>query len=172
MAKHFMDGGCGIRFFVDLWLLHNKLPIGAAAENPLLAQGGMEIFAATSFRLAEHWLEGKPADEDVTAMEQYILNGGVYGSAEQLAAMNSVRGGGRERYLASRFWLPYDILRLRYPELEKHPRLMPYYQVKRWGNALIAGKLGRISSEMKTISGLTDENKQSVQDLLHRFGLE
>ena len=42
MVKHFQHGGCGIRFFIDLWLMETKLQLNVEKKNELLKKGGLK----------------------------------------------------------------------------------------------------------------------------------
>ena len=39
MAKHFEMGGCGIRTFLDIWILNHRMEFDPAARNALLEEG-------------------------------------------------------------------------------------------------------------------------------------
>ena len=44
MAKHFVYGGCGIRPFLDLWIMENKFDFNRQALQALLKEGGIYRF--------------------------------------------------------------------------------------------------------------------------------
>ena len=48
MAKHFETGGCGVRPFVDLWILDNMNGANKLKRDELLFKGGLSDFANTS----------------------------------------------------------------------------------------------------------------------------
>ena len=39
MAKHFENGGCGVRPFIDLWILNHRRPFDRAKRESLLRDG-------------------------------------------------------------------------------------------------------------------------------------
>ena len=173
MAKHFLNGGCGVRPFLDLWLLDHRVPFDAARRDALLAQAGLTAFAAQARRLSEVWF-GDAVHNDVTRdMERYLLTGGVYGSAETLIAVQQLRQGGRARYVLSRIWMPYESLRLKYPALEGHPALTPLYQLRRWGQMLSSSAdTKRSLRELRTAASTTEESRARTLDLLKRLELD
>lgn len=173
MAKHFLNGGCGVRPFLDLWLLEHRVPFDAARRDALLAQAGLTAFAAQARCLSEVWF-GDAVHNDVTCdMERYLLTGGVYGSAEALIAVQQLRQGGRARYVLSRIWMPYESLRLKYPALEGRPALTPLYQLRRWGQMLSSSAdTKRSLRELRTAASTTEESRARTLDLLKRLELD
>ena len=132
MAKHFESGGCGIRPFLDLWILDNIENADKSARDRLLAQGGLLKFAETSSRLSEVWFGKKESDELLQKLQEFILCGGVYGTTDNRVAIQQTNKGGKIGYIFSRIFVPFAKLKRYYPILEKHPWLMPFMQVRRW----------------------------------------
>ena len=131
MAKHFENGGCGIRPFLDLWILDRMENADLPARNALLATGGLLQFAEVSRKLSSVWFGGETTDDLLQQMQTVLLKGGLYGSADNSAAMRQGRRGGKVGYLLSRIFIPMDRLKRYYPILEKYPWLMPVMQVRR-----------------------------------------
>ena len=133
MAKHFELGGCGVRPFLDLWLLNRAVDKNCrVARQLLLANAGLAAFADAAERLAEAWLSGTAMDETLVCMGDYILRAGVYGNQENRVASGQAQRGGRMAYLRSRLFVPYSRLRSHYPILQKHKWLFPFVQLWRW----------------------------------------
>ncbi|MBO5897931.1 MAG: nucleotidyltransferase family protein, partial [Clostridia bacterium] len=63
MAKHFAEGGCGIRTFADLWMLDHRTEHDAAARQRRIEQGGLSSFDRTARALSETWFSGAEADD-------------------------------------------------------------------------------------------------------------
>ena len=55
MARHFENGGCGVRPFVDLWIMKNKMPCDPKKYNALLEEGKLTRFAEAVVRLSDVW---------------------------------------------------------------------------------------------------------------------
>ena len=75
MAKHFENGGCGIRPFIDLWILDHMKSIDLSARDVLLSQGGLLKFAHASQTLSEVWFGGKEPNELSLQMQEFLLHG-------------------------------------------------------------------------------------------------
>ena len=65
-------------------------------------------------------------------MQNFITDGGSYGSSDNRVALQQKNKGGRVGYMLSRAFVPYERLVRYYPVLEKHRWLMPVMQVRRW----------------------------------------
>jgi hypothetical protein len=132
MAKHFENGGCGIRPFIDLWILENLKNRNQNAGDELLLQCDLLRFAEVSRHLSDVWFgNGKP-NEITLQMQDFILKGGAYGASDNRVAIQQKKRGGRIGYFISRMIIPYERLKRYYPVLEKHRWMMPFYQIKRW----------------------------------------
>lgn len=171
MAKHFEIGGCGIRPFLDLWILNHKIAHDPQKRKALLEEGGLETFAQAAQRLSEVWLSGKDADELSLALQTYIVDGGVYGSTQNRMNVQQNRKGGKINYLLFRFFIPYDKLKFYYPVLQKHKWLLPFMWVRRWCRLIFGGSLKRSVNEIKDIHRLSDSQQQQISDLLLKLGL-
>lgn len=136
MAKHFMDGGCGIKPFLDLWILQKNGFALNEIDSSSLQKGGLYRFAKSAENLSSVWFANDTHTELTSKMEAYILGGGVYGSSVNKHLMKKKKGKSRLLYNLARIWLPISEMRLRYPKLEKHVWLLPFYQVKRWCRVL------------------------------------
>ena len=148
MAKHFQHGGCGIRPFMDLWVLENKVPHDKQKRESLLQEGKMLTFANAATDLMRVWFEGAKHTEITAMMEEYILSGGVYGTLDNFVAMNQQKRGGKLRYALSRIFLTHDQLKYMYPILEKHRWLLPVVQVRRWCRLVFCGSLRSSLNEL------------------------
>jgi hypothetical protein len=132
MARHVETGGCGIRPFMDLWILERIDGADQTGRDKLLAEAGLLQFAQAARKLSRVWFCGETADELSRQMEEYILNGGVYGTSENRVMINQKKRGGRLGYLWSRMFVGMPQLKRSYPILNKYPWLMPVMQIRRW----------------------------------------
>ncbi len=172
MAKHFANGGCGIRPFIDLYILNNNVTFDAEKRQALIEKGGLAIFEKNAVLLAEIWLGGKVHTSVTQKMEEYILNGGVYGSTENLITVQQNKKGGRLQYALSKFFIPYDTIKYHYPILEKHPFLTPVMEVRRWFKLVFCGHLKRTVRELKYNSNVSSDTVNEVKNLFEDIGLK
>lgn len=168
MLKHFENGGCGIRSFTDIWVLNHLTEFDRERRYALLREGGIETFALRSEELAEAWFTDFSLPH-LDALESFVISGGAYGNTENSVAVKKSRKGGKLKYLFSRLFVPYSQLRKYYPVLNKHPYLLPVFEVVRWFSALKRGKT--YARELSaTMTGLGEDD--STRSLLSELGID
>ena len=169
MAKHFVNGGCGIRSFIDIWVLNHRVSFSRKKRDALLAKGGLLTFAKQAEVLSEAWF-GNGEHTDITRrMQDYLLKGGVYGTTKNRVSVQQIRKGGKIRYAFSRIWLPYDVLKFHYPSLERKRWLLPVFEVRRWFKLIFCGGFRRSVNELKLNSSTTSEVQTETKEMLHQL---
>ena len=172
MAKHFLNGGCGVRPFMDLWILRHRMEYDGAARAALVREGCLSAFDEAAVRLSECWFGGGERDELLSQMEEFLLTGGVYGEFDNQVAVNQVREGGRFKYALSKIFPPYDIIKFHYPILQKHRWLTPFYHVRRWCKLLFCGGAGRSVRTLKKNSNISSSEAAKTKKMLSALGIE
>lgn len=171
MAKHFKYGGCGVRPFLDLQIIAQKMPYNKDELNALLEERGLNRFAEMAFGLTALWFGNGEVTPILTAAAEYIMPAGTYGSLKNRVAVGQLNRGDKAHYFLSRLFLSRKTLEYPYPMLKKHGWLLPFCQIHRWGKLLADGKWGQITRELKTNSTLDDEYKGGVAQLMDLLGL-
>ena len=171
MAKHFVHGGCGVRPFVDLWLYNRENADNTDKRNELLAEGGLLKFSEEAENLAAAWFGNQEYNATTRGMENFVLQGGVYGTLEQNLAMSQNKKGGKFRHLMSRIFLSYKDMAVYYPSLKKCPVLFPFYQVRRWCRILFCGGRKTAMNEIKANKNITKEQQERAKKLLEDLDL-
>ncbi len=172
MAKHFEHGGCGIRPFLDLWILDRQKKGDRSKRDALLAQGGLLKFAEVAQLLSRVWLEGAEHTPVTRLLEAYVLRGGLYGTGENRVTLQQQKKGGRIKYVLSKIFIPYDVIKYHYPVLQKHPWLTPVMEVRRWFKLAFCGHAKRVTREMKFNSSIPPAEAQSMRRFLGELGLQ
>ena len=121
MAKHFETGGCGVRPFLDLWILDHLNDFDQDGRDALLTEGGLYRFAEVSRKLSQAWFDAIETEGILAQYEDFVLVGGVYGSADNRVALQQTKKGGRVGYVFSRIFIPFAKFKLYYPILSKYP---------------------------------------------------
>ena len=170
MVKHFEHGGCGVRPFLDLWLLKNKVSYNQVEKDELLQQGGFLKFAKASEELSTIWFGKQDMSELGERLQSYILTGGVYGTLQNSVGMQQSKKGVKIKYILSRIFISNKELKIKYPQVEKHPWLAPFYHIKRWIKPLTQKQSRNASltelSETSSVEEMTrKENIRLLQDL-------
>lgn len=172
MAKHFENGGCGIRPFIDLWLLEKHAKTNAEKKDELLCESGLDKFAHSAVELSLVWFEGKEPDPLSIQMQDFLLSGGVYGTTKNRVTLQQNKKGGKAGYLISRIFAPKEKLVRYYPVLEKHPWLLPFMQVRRWFMLLNPKVAKMAKSELNANKSLDGEKAKDMKRFLNEVGLQ
>lgn len=169
MAKHFRNGGNGVRTIIDTWLLNHKICFDKEKRNALLREGGLQEFEERTRELADYWFSGLEPIKPLDGFEEYIINGGIYGTADRNIAIRKRKTGGKLKYYLKRIFLPYNEIKFSYPILKRVPFILPFCWVIRWfkllnpkvrnrakkeihvGKTMDASKLDHIESLMKEL---------------------
>lgn len=171
MAKHFETGGCGIRPFIDLWILDHMNDVDKVTRDALLSQGSLLKFTIVARELSEVWFGDKEADELTLQMQEFILHGGVFGSTDNRVAIQQKKQGGRFGYVLSRVFVPYAKLKRYYPVLAKHPWLMPIMQIRRWF-MLLNPDVARMAKKEMAVNKKTERTEANeMNGFLENIGL-
>lgn len=165
MAKHFENGGFGVRQFLDLWLLNHKAEYDREKREQLLREGSLLAFERAAVQLAEVWLSGAESDRRTEIFAHFILRSGIYINTENRAALGQRKKGGRMRYIYSRLFLPYEQMKLLYPVLQKHRWLLPVMYLRRCGR-LITGHKNGMSRAVRELRYQNSAEEQRDLDLL------
>lgn len=171
MAEHFINGGCGIRNFLDLWVAKNKMRFDKSITKDLLLSCGLYEFSSAVFHLSNVWF-GYDEHNDVTReIESYVFGSGIYGTIENRVAILHANNNGKLRYIYRRLFLPYSKLKNIYPMLENYPVLLPYYQVVRWVDFILNKDKKHTLLELKFNNNMVQEKKNSLKSLMNKLNL-
>ncbi len=171
MSYHFLSGGCGIKPFVDLYVIKNKLSYDDNVVREYLRRSGIEKFYDSVLCVTDAWFEEKSHTPISLQMEEYILKGGVYGTLENRVALAQNKKGSKARYILSRVFLPYDALKIHYPFLEKHKWLFPFMQIARWLRLFKKEKFKRGLREVKLSNSVSENEAAEIENFLESIGL-
>ena len=172
MAHHFLHGGCGLRPFLDLYLLERSLAYDASSLDALLSKARLLTFAAAAREAVATWLGGVAPTERVRQMGDYLFPAGAYGLLDNRVAIGAA-GKSRFRYILGRIFLPYAVLSEYYPTLRGRRLLTPWYQVRRWC-AILKKRARRRGAfaELRRSAALSDGQAARMSALLAAVGLD
>ena len=172
MAKHVQEGGCGVRPFLDLWILNHRVVFDAEKRKALLEKGGLTAFARVAEELSEAWFSDKEAGETAEQFARFILFGGMYGSVENDVAIKQTQKGGKFGYAMSRFFPATEKMKFRYPILQRRPWLLPVYHAVRWTEVLRKGNGLQSLRELETNATMSEDAVKSTSELMKQLGLQ
>lgn len=164
-AYHFLKGGCGVRPFMDWWLLKQSVSFDEEEFKALLEEAKLTEFASAMDALSDVWFAGGEHTALTREMEAYLLGAGVYGSMENRVTVASEKSGGRFRYIFKRIFMPYADLKKLYPRLERYPILYPFYTVMRWLRVLFTGHGSHAMHEIRSAATAEDARAQGIAQM-------
>lgn len=171
MARHLVHGGCGVRPLIDLWLINKYIIIDDEKLYSLLNQTKLLKLYKASCELSTVWLESWKHNENTKHLEEFILNGGVYGTTSNAAKVKSARGISKVRSFLGLMFLQKENLEVLYPKLKNYPILYPFYQAKRWFRVFNKKKRNRIKHLTEQRNMVTTDEMNETAELLNQLGL-
>ena len=171
MAKHVEEGGCGVRTFLDTWILNHRLPFDKAARSTALKKARLDVFDMHATALSEAWFSGEAHTDITKRLEEFILHGGVYGTVQNRVLIKQGRVGGKLQYWFFRIFPPYNSIKHSYPVLEKHKWLLPVCYVRRFFRIIFGGRAKASVNELKVNSSMSKEQADASFALRRDLGL-
>ena len=98
------------------------------------------------------WFSNKGRVDSNNELEEYIISGGVFGTAERTIAARKQRTGTKFGYFIKRLFLPYNEMKHGYPVLKKFPFLLPVCWGIRWFKMLNPTVRKRLKNEMNYVN--------------------
>lgn len=171
MAKHFINGGCGIKPFIDLWIINHRIDVNSEEVDELLKKCNLYTFYCRAEYLSEVWFGDMPHTELSKRVENYVLNAGVYGTEENNAAMAQCRKGSKGKHLAERIFLPYETMLRYYPILKKCPIILPFAHIYRWCKVLFGKGREHAFNEINVNLRITEDKQREITYLYKELEL-
>ena len=172
MSYHFVAGGCGIKPFLDLWILRKNGYYREEELAPFLEETDLMTFYRSVCELTDVWLDGKPHTDLTRRLAAYIVTGGVYGSLGNSAAAGTIRKKGKFRYLWSVAFPSYFYMCILYPILKKLWILLPVFYVYRLITKIFGKDRGRVKARWENAMNQDQGKVDALRDLLNSVGLD
>lgn len=172
MAKHFVQGGCGVRPFMDLWVITKKMQIDNCIQNKLLETAGLTFFAHTAEELTKKWFKNETVSDQAVKMERFVLASGLFGTNETQLASRQIWQNGKIRDLFRRIWVPYNHLCILYPDFRRKKKvLLPIYELKRWRTLLDSQIRKRSIDEVTKSFAISSDRLTELNELYSEMKL-
>ena len=170
MSYHMVHGGLGIRPFLDLWLLRTKTDYNEETVHQMCSYCGILTFYEKCCNLVDAWMAGASVPEELTMLEEYTLNGGVFGNKENALASKQREHRGFNYYV-HRTFMSRELMATEYPELKEKPYMLPFCQIKRWLRLLNPQKRKQVKQEIVSVREMQPETIDLFDKLLVSLGL-
>ena len=175
MAKHFQNGGSGIRSIVDIWQFEKKMKDQMDWDyvETELAKVGLKAFLHHMEKLANIWFEKGQSDAFYDQLTELMVDSGIYGTMENYWIQNVASSDkkvwiGQVKVWLTAIFLPYETIKLQYKYLEKYPIFLPVAWIQRIFRICFKrkGRAGKVLAEQKT-----DFSKvRKRQDVFEKLG--
>lgn len=144
LYKHFTFGGCGLRQYLDIYVMTKKMQLDMDYVRSELRSFGMEEFLDTTLTLNRFFFDKeKPTDETIEIAE-FVFNNSTFGNADNRLVLDYDKGHGKKRtlwgnikYFMERWGLNYSQMKLKYKVLKYLPFLLPFCWIYRLITALL-----------------------------------
>ncbi|MBE6781139.1 MAG: hypothetical protein E7540_00220 [Ruminococcaceae bacterium] len=179
-AKHYRDGGIGIKHFIDLWLLLEKYELNMEYIKDELKKIRLDIFFGNIEKALDIFF-GEENLEDQTAelIIKNLIRSGVYGKKENRANASAIRSAGGHK--VGSFWARISVLcrvlfpkaknlAKRFPFLEKAPILLPLAWFIRFASLMF--RPSRILKNIKKVKRSQSKQVLSMEQELKQVGLD
>ena len=172
IARHMYTGGCGIRPFLDLKLVFEKMEFDKDNFNDLINKTSLTKFCDMALNLAELWFgECDDKNDDLQDFANYVLNAGIYGNMTNKISVINEKANSKTKYVRSIFFPSYNAMAERYTVLKNAPYLLPVMYVSRWIEAVFKGRTSKGVQYLKASSAVNGDKQKEVTDLLKNLEL-
>lgn len=172
MKYHFINGGCGIRPFLDLYVMRKNNFYDEDELLKFLDTVGLRTFYGAILSVIQVWFAGEPHSELTRKCEEYILRGGVYGTLENGTAVQSSIKKGKFNHIWHAVFPKYSSMCIIYPSLKRRKILLPLYYIKRIAEKTFRKDAGKTRHKLKKIITQDQNQINSIGDLLTAVGLK
>ena len=174
-AKHYRDGGIGIKHLIDIYvyLNHYKNIDKKYIEKELLSLG-LYDFYINVLHLIDVWFENKKSSPLTDFMSEVIIESTAYGTRDKHITAQALRiSKGKHRafrMFISRLFPPLSVMKISYKSLIKFPFLVPVFWVVRIFDALI-NKRQRVKIQLDNIKEISENEVLGYEKTLKYVGL-
>ena len=133
LYKHFTFGGCGLRQYLDIYVMTRKLELSMEYIRSELESFGMEGFLDTTLRLNRFFFDGEKPDDELIEIAEFVLNNTTFGNRKNRMALDFSKENGEKKtlwgkvkFFADRWQLKYSQMKTQYRFLGYLPFLLPF----------------------------------------------
>lgn len=169
MAKHFINGGIGLRHVLDTWVIKNHYSeIDQEYVKDIFKELGLDTFEKQIANLCKYWFEEIiPADkESINLLSEYIFANGAFGNIAQQSVNEASIDKKRKVFPNKETMANY------YGNvINKHPSTIPFYWVKLNCERLFKNP-EKTKKKMESMSNISEEQKEKTKRLFEICGLK
>lgn len=146
LYKHFTLTGCGLRQFMDIYVMTNKLKLDFDYIENEIKKLKLTDFYNTVKRVNAVLFDGNEPDRDILEICEYIFNNGTFGIEMNFLINECDEEIGnfilwKIKYFAKRWGLSFSRMKDRYNFLGKMPFLLPFCYFHKLFRVLIFNRM-------------------------------
>lgn len=175
MAKHFLNGGIGIKHFLDLYIMkeNNYIKNSDLIDSTLESLGVLQ-FKNTIENLCLYWFKGEnnfQNNKDIELLTKYIFLGGAFGNSQNQESGALVKLGKDKTSLIAKIFPSINVMINFYGSfLKKHKWLLPIYWIRLNIERIIRFNY-KSKKKLKIIKSLTDNDIKDTKAVFTICGL-
>ena len=181
LAKHYRDGGAGIKYLTDIYILKEKSQTDMAVVFSQLEKLSLDTFAKNIFKTVDVWFGDGEADEITELITEKVFASGAYGKKsdriiaaayKKTATQKENRNTLRFKKLLFFLFPPFSVMAEKYPFLKKIPILLPLTWILRFIKVTFNGRIKYLKPSVKSFKLSTAENISEYERDLQAVGLD
>ena len=153
--RHYSHGGIGLRALLDVYVYLRREQPDMVRVRKELDSLGLRQFEEKNRLLAQQLFERIPLSEEQEEMLDYILSSGSFGRFDHIVE-NQLAQKGKLSYFMTKLILPMDLMRDRYPVLDRAAFLYPVCWIHRAVYSLLF-KRERVRYEINALTKSIDK---------------
>ena len=167
LAIHFLEGGAGIRFILDVYV-YNHLQMDKEYVRKELEKLDLLEFYNNISDLAENWFGNGEATAISEKLSDFVLRNGTFGTKENASAL-AVKDG-RWKHLLKLCFPSYQEMISIYPWLKGKIGILPVAWLIR-GFGVLKNKKGKLQAQIKKVKRGNTSIGKNLQDFYLECGL-
>ena len=173
-AKHFKNGGHGLRTIVDEYLyIINHQNMNYDYINNRLKEMHLSTYEKRIRELSNKIMTDQELNDDETILIDYIFSGSTYGTIENKVASDTLVVDGdikKTKYVFNRLFPSYKQMKKIFPVLEKMPILLPLLYIVRMFRGLLNHK--HVRNELQAVEKLDYQKIEKINKINEIVDLE
>ena len=169
MAKHFINGGVGLRHVVDTWVINNQFTdLDKEYVNKKFRELSLEKFNYMISLLCNYWFNNyNPTDEEkesINLISEYIFTNGAFGNIAQQSVNESTTGIKGKVFPSKETMANYygDII-------IKNPITIPFYWIRLTITRIFSSKT---RNKLKSMSSMSETHQTKTKELFEICGIK
>ncbi|MBR2191232.1 MAG: nucleotidyltransferase family protein [Eubacterium sp.] len=173
MAKHFINGGIGLRHVLDTWVIKNHYQdLDSEYTEKIFKELSLDKFENTITDLCKYWFEDNISSDKkaIDLISEYIFENGAFGNISQQSA-NEVATGSTSSTKEKIFPSKQTMANYYGDVITNHPSTIPFYWVRLTFERIFKNH-DKTKVKIKSISNVSEAQKEKTKQLFEICGLK